>query len=159
MRGSRHRAFVAATVDLITTGVDVPCLQNVVYFRYIKSPILFHQMLGRGTRIDEATGKRHFTVYDYTNATRLIDAPLQGAAAPSRQNVDTPRQRDQQNLTAWMAWKYALTSGEQRIGLVGEDGKLKFLSLEDYGQAGSLLLALRTDVSDLDELRNALAPA
>ena len=39
LRGSRHRAFIAVTVDLVTTGVDVPCLQNLVYFRYIESPI------------------------------------------------------------------------------------------------------------------------
>ena len=37
LRGSRRRAFIAATVDLITTGVDVPCLQNLVYFRSLLS--------------------------------------------------------------------------------------------------------------------------
>ena len=38
----------------------------------IVSPIAFYQMLGRGTRIDEPTGKLVFTVYDYTGATRLF---------------------------------------------------------------------------------------
>ena len=149
LRGSRHRAFVAATVDLITTGVDVPCLQNVVYFRYIKSPILFHQMLGRGTRIDEATGKRHFTVYDYTNATRLIDAPFKERQRKQAERRTPPEPTESYRVDGV---EVRIDQGEQRIGLVGEDGKLKFLSLEDYGK--QIVSALRTDVSDLDELRN-----
>ena len=151
LRGSRHRAFVAATVDLITTGVDVPCLQNVVYFRYIKSPILFHQMLGRGTRIDEATGKRHFTVYDYTNATRLLDAPLK------QRQVKQPERRPTPPVKPMEAYRVEgvevrIEGGERLVGLVGEDGKLEFLSLENYGQR--IASAVRADVPDLGELRS-----
>lgn len=51
-RGSSTSHFVATTVDLLTTGVDVPGVRNIAFFRYLKSPILFHQMVGRGTRID-----------------------------------------------------------------------------------------------------------
>lgn len=69
--GSRHH-FIATTVDLLTTGVDVPAVRNIVFFRYLKSPIAFYQMVGRGTRLDERTGKLMFRVYDYTNATRLF---------------------------------------------------------------------------------------
>ncbi len=42
------------------------------FFKYVGSPIAFYQMLGRGTRIDEHTGKLVFTIYDYTGATRLL---------------------------------------------------------------------------------------
>jgi type I restriction enzyme R subunit len=59
-------------VDLLTTGVDVPCVRNIVFFKYLKSPISFYQMVGRGTRIDAPTGKLMFRVYDYTDATRLF---------------------------------------------------------------------------------------
>ncbi len=72
LRGSGSDYFVATTVDLLTTGVDVPVLQNVVFFKYIRSPIAFYQMIGRGTRIDIDSGKLMFRVYDYTNATRLF---------------------------------------------------------------------------------------
>lgn len=43
-----------------------------MFFKYLKSPISFYQMIGRGTRIDPPTGKLMFRVYDYTNATRLF---------------------------------------------------------------------------------------
>ena len=71
-RGSSQRFFVATTVDLLTTGVDVPNVRNVVFFKYVRSPIAFYQMVGRGTRIHEASGKLMFRVYDYTDATRLF---------------------------------------------------------------------------------------
>lgn len=71
-RGSASSHFVATTVDLLTTGVDIPSVRNIGFFRYMKSPISFYQMIGRGTRIDEPTGKLMFTVYDYTGATRLF---------------------------------------------------------------------------------------
>jgi type I restriction enzyme, R subunit len=72
LRGSSRSHFVATTVELLTTGVDVPCVRNVVFFKYLKSPISFYQMVGRGTRIDLPTGKLMFRVYDYTDATRLF---------------------------------------------------------------------------------------
>lgn len=72
LRAASRSHFIATTVDLLTTGVDVPCVRNIVFFKYVQSPISFYQMLGRGTRIDVPTGKLMFRVYDYTNATRLF---------------------------------------------------------------------------------------
>ena len=71
-RGSARTHFVAATVELLSTGVDVKPVRNVVFFKYVASPIAFYQMIGRGTRIDEPTGKLVFTIYDYTGACRLL---------------------------------------------------------------------------------------
>lgn len=72
LRGASRSHFIATTVDLLTTGVDVPVVRNIVFFKYVKSPISFYQMVGRGTRLDPPTGKLMFRVYDYTNATRLF---------------------------------------------------------------------------------------
>jgi type I restriction enzyme R subunit len=72
MRGSGERAFIACTVDLLATGVDIERLNAVVFFRYLESSILFYQMLGRGTRIDEITQKYKFWLYDYTGVTDLF---------------------------------------------------------------------------------------
>ncbi|MBW4521270.1 MAG: DEAD/DEAH box helicase family protein [Scytolyngbya sp. HA4215-MV1] len=72
LKGSNRNFFIATTVDLLSTGVDVPSLRNVVFFKYMRSPITFYQMVGRGTRLDAATEKLMFRLYDYTNATRLF---------------------------------------------------------------------------------------
>lgn len=42
---------IAVTVDLLTTGIDVPEITNLVFLRRVKSRILFEQMLGRATRL------------------------------------------------------------------------------------------------------------
>ena len=71
----RQRAyFIATTMDLLTTGVNVPCARNIVFFRYIRSPILFYQIVGRGTRVDEVNDKLMFRILDYTGATALFGA-------------------------------------------------------------------------------------
>lgn len=72
LRGASRSHFIATTVDLLSTGVDVPAVLNIVFFKYVRSPISFYQMVGRGTRIDFASGKLMFRVYDYTDATRLF---------------------------------------------------------------------------------------
>lgn len=55
---------VVVTVDLLTTGIDVPEIVNLVFMRYIKSRILFEQMLGRATRLCPSIGKTNFEIYD-----------------------------------------------------------------------------------------------
>ncbi len=64
---------VATTVDLLTTGVDVPSVQNIVFMKPIRSKVYFKQHLGRGCRIDPIIDKFFFRVIDYVNATRLLD--------------------------------------------------------------------------------------
>lgn len=55
---------IAITVDLLTTGIDVPAICHLVFMRRVKSRILFEQMLGRATRRCDEIGKSVFHVYD-----------------------------------------------------------------------------------------------
>lgn len=55
---------IAVTVDLLTTGIDVPAICNLVFLRRIKSRILYEQMLGRATRRCDEIGKEVFRIYD-----------------------------------------------------------------------------------------------
>jgi type I restriction enzyme R subunit len=84
MRGSSERCFIACTVDLLATGVDIERLNAVVFFRYVQSSISFYQMLGRGTRIDEPTQKYKFWLYDYTGVTELFGTDFITAAHQPR---------------------------------------------------------------------------
>jgi type I restriction enzyme R subunit len=88
LRASSRSHFIATTVDLLTTGVDVPCVRNIVFFKYLKSPISFYQMIGRGMRIDAPTSKLMFRVYDYTDATRLFGEEF--VTRPSRSKPEDP---------------------------------------------------------------------
>ncbi len=69
---NRPEPGIVVTVDLLTTGVDIPDLEFIVFLRPVKSRILFEQMLGRGTRKGEQyPDKSHFTVFDCFDGTLL----------------------------------------------------------------------------------------
>ncbi|MCW1985102.1 UNVERIFIED_ORG: type I restriction enzyme R subunit [Sphingomonas sp. R1F5B] len=68
---------VAVTVDLLTTGVDVPKITNLVFMRRVNSRILYEQMLGRATRLCPEIGKESFRIFDavdlYAHLQNLTD--------------------------------------------------------------------------------------
>ncbi|MEG4988734.1 type I restriction-modification enzyme R subunit C-terminal domain-containing protein [Microcoleus sp. BR0-C5] len=82
---NRPQPKVAVTVDMLTTGVDIPSLEFIVFMRPVKSRILWVQMLGRGTRLCDEINKTHFKIFDcfggslieyFANTTDLkIDPP------------------------------------------------------------------------------------
>lgn len=62
---------IVVTVDLLTTGIDVPEITNIVFLRRVQSRILYEQMLGRATRLCPEIHKDKFTIYD---AVGIYDA-------------------------------------------------------------------------------------
>ena len=65
---------IAVTVDLLTTGIDVPAICNLVFMRKINSRILFEQMLGRATRLCPEIGKTHFNIFDAVRVYEDLDS-------------------------------------------------------------------------------------
>lgn len=55
---------IAVTVDLLTTGIDVPTITNLVFLRRVNSRILYEQMIGRATRLCPEIGKEVFRIFD-----------------------------------------------------------------------------------------------
>ncbi|MEK4206443.1 type I restriction-modification system endonuclease [Paenibacillus sp. FSL R10-2788] len=55
---------IVVTVDLLTTGIDIPSITNLVFLRRVRSRILYEQMLGRATRRCDEIEKDHFMIYD-----------------------------------------------------------------------------------------------
>ena len=69
---NRPQPAIVVTVDMLSTGVDIPDLEYIVFLRPVKSRILFEQMLGRGTRKgDQYPDKSHFVVFDCFDGTLL----------------------------------------------------------------------------------------
>lgn len=84
---------VATTVDLLTTGVDVPSAKNIVFIRPVSSRVIFKQIVGRGSRIDPNTDKYFFRIIDYVNATRLFDDWDRPPEPPPERRPEGPRDR------------------------------------------------------------------
>lgn len=66
------------TVDLLTTGVDIPAITKLVFVRRVKSRILYEQMLGRATRLcedlfGEGQDKEVFEIFDTVDLYSAIE--------------------------------------------------------------------------------------
>lgn len=66
---------IATTSQLLSTGVDLPTVRNIVLFRPIGSIGLFKQIIGRGTRLFPDEDKLTFDIIDYSGATALFEDP------------------------------------------------------------------------------------
>ncbi len=82
---------IAVSVDMLDTGIDVPDVLNLVFFKVVKSKIKFMQMIGRGTRLSQGifgTGKdkEFFYIFDWCRNFEYFDKNPDGqtaAVAPS----------------------------------------------------------------------------
>ncbi|MEI6520272.1 MAG: type I restriction-modification enzyme R subunit C-terminal domain-containing protein [bacterium] len=68
---NRPNPKIVVTVDMLSTGVDIPALEFIVFLRPVKSRILWTQMLGRGTRLCTDINKTNFTVFDCFDGTLI----------------------------------------------------------------------------------------
>lgn len=68
-----QKPYIAVSVDIMSTGVDIPCVRFVSFAALTKSVGRYIQMLGRGTRLDPKTGKFSFTVLDFVGLCRRMD--------------------------------------------------------------------------------------
>ena len=148
LREASGHHFIATTVDLLSTGVDVPRINNIAFFRYVRSPISLYQMIGRGTRIHEESGKLMFTVHDYTDATDLLGSDLKTPA---------PRQSDNDGGESEPPAIVEVDGFQVRVADIGsyvlmeENGTETRVPLEQYLQHFAERLTHETPT--LDELR------
>lgn len=156
-RGSRSSHYIATTVDLLSTGVDVPAIRNIAFFRYIRSPILFYQMVGRGTRLDPSTGKLMFRVYDYTNATRLFGEEFITDVTGTEPDDDggddggTDSGGDARAPLVTVGGFDVAITDEGRFVPIYRDGRDQLVSLEEYKEL--VAEALLSEVPTVDDLR------
>ena len=78
--------YVAVSVDMMDTGIDVPECVNLVFFKKVCSKTKFWQMIGRGTRLcpsldcvqgdEEYAGKREFLIFDYCGNFEFFNQPV-----------------------------------------------------------------------------------
>ncbi|NOY72553.1 MAG: DEAD/DEAH box helicase family protein [Gammaproteobacteria bacterium] len=84
--------YIVASVDMLDTGIDVPEVVNLVFFKLVRSKTKFWQMLGRGTRLCEnlfAQGdhKKEFIIFDYCQNLEFFDANPGGYESGVQESV------------------------------------------------------------------------
>ena len=81
---------IAVSVDMLDTGIDIPDIVNLVFFKIVRSKSKFWQMIGRGTRLREGifvdpdgqrSDKEFFYVFDYLGNLDYFNAQIDGTEA------------------------------------------------------------------------------
>ncbi|MCP3671059.1 MAG: DEAD/DEAH box helicase family protein [Gammaproteobacteria bacterium] len=83
---------LVVSVDMLDTGIDVPEVVNLVFFKLVRSKTKFWQMIGRGTRLCEnlfgpGQDKKEFIVFDYCQNLEFFDANPDGYVSPAQESV------------------------------------------------------------------------
>ncbi|KGM57049.1 restriction endonuclease subunit R [Lysobacter arseniciresistens ZS79] len=78
---------IAISVDMLDTGIDVPEVVNLVFFKAVRSKVKFLQMIGRGTRLcpdlfGPGGDKEEFLVFDFCQNFEYFNEHPAGAASP-----------------------------------------------------------------------------
>lgn len=85
---------IALSVDMLDTGIDVPEVVNLVFFKQVRSKTKFWQMLGRGTRLCEnlfgpGEDKKNFYVFDFCQNLEYFSQNPASAEGGSAESLST----------------------------------------------------------------------
>jgi type I site-specific restriction endonuclease len=86
-KDQNHKPFIAVSVDIMGTGVDIPCLRYIAFANLSKSVGKYIQMLGRGTRLDPKTGKLSFKVLDFVGLCQKMEDNGKGTAKENKKII------------------------------------------------------------------------
>jgi type I restriction enzyme R subunit len=106
---------IAVSIDMLDTGIDIPEIVNLVFFKAVKSKTKFTQMIGRGTRLRPGLfgfrlDKQYFYIFDYCQNFEYFNQRVTEVAAAAQASlaakifgkrvelIDTIRQKDDESL-------------------------------------------------------------
>jgi len=83
---------IAVSVDMLDTGIDIPEVVNLVFFKKIRSKAKFWQMIGRGTRLCEdlfggGMDKEFFYIFDFCGNFEFFRVNANGVEPPAAESL------------------------------------------------------------------------
>ena len=95
-----QKPYVTISVDILSTGVDIPCVRYIAFAALTKSVGKYIQMIGRGTRLDPKTGKFSFQVLDFVGLCKRMEDDGKGTLKENKRTVsveDTKSKKKENN--------------------------------------------------------------
>ena len=91
-KGKDKMPQIAVTVDMLDTGIDVPEITNLVFFKPVKSRTKFWQMIGRGTRLctdlfGPGMDKKEFVIFDFCENFEFFNNKPKGVEGASGKSL------------------------------------------------------------------------
>ncbi len=109
---------IAISVDMLDTGIDVPEVVNLVFFKAVRSKVKFLQMIGRGTRLCEnlfgpGQHKTEFAIFDFCGNFEYFNHSPQGATASVAEPLGKRLFKQRVDLLALLREKHPAPSAVQ----------------------------------------------
>lgn len=82
-----QKPYIAVSVDILSTGVDIPCVRYVALAALTESVGKYIQMIGRGTRLDPKTGKFSFQLLDFVGLCKKMEDNGKGTLKENKKVV------------------------------------------------------------------------
>ena len=82
-----QKPYVVTSVDILSTGVDIPCVRYIGFAALTKSVGKYIQMVGRGTRLDPKTGKFSFQILDFVGLCKRMEDNGKGTLKENKKIV------------------------------------------------------------------------
>lgn len=91
-KGKRNMPQIAVSVDMLDTGIDVPEVANLVFFKPVRSSAKFWQMIGRGTRLCKdlfgyGIDKKEFIIFDFCENFEFFNNKPKGIEGTSGKSL------------------------------------------------------------------------
>lgn len=166
---------IAVSVDMLDTGVDIPDVVNLVFFKTIRSKSKFWQMIGRGTRLrtdlfGKGLHKKNFRIFDYCENfeffrtdKKIVESTIQITLTEALFNVRADIIKELQQAD-YQEECYQIYRQELIQNLIAEikginperfDAKLKLEFIDKYKNTESFN---NLDEADLRELKKHISP-
>jgi len=94
---------IAISVDMLDTGIDVPEIVNLVFFKMVRSKTKFWQMIGRGTRLRPTCSRRAATRRTSSSSTSAATSSTSARTCPGPRGRSRSRSPNGSSRPAW-AW-------------------------------------------------------
>ncbi len=88
-----QKPYIAVSVDILSTGVDIPCVRYIALAALTKSVGKYIQMIGRGTRLDPKTGKFSFQILDFVGLCKHMEDNGKGTLKENKKVVKPGEQK------------------------------------------------------------------
>ena len=123
---------IAISVDMMDTGIDVPEVVNLVFFKEVKSKVKFLQMIGRGTRLCSnlfglGKDKKEFYIFDVCQNFEFFDQNPKGKEST-------------------MGISISQFIFELKVDLLKELEKIQYLNDDDYVNYKNIILEELVDI-------------
>ena len=121
-----QKPYIAVSVDILSTGVDIPCVRYIAFAVLTKSVGKYIQMIGRGTRLDPKTGKFSFQILDFVGLCRRMEDNGKGTLKENKKIIKSGEAKRNTSSTVMPKGDYFLIDNPdpanmiQRVEILGD---------------------------------------